>query len=578
LPFSLTDRVFNLTDFKLRNWCLSGILPLDRSRIFPEILAGLTLAAIAIPEVMGYTKIAGTPVITGLYTLLLPMALFSLFGSSRHLVVGADSATAAILATAIAGMAAVDSAHYLALAGLLALMVGVLLITASVARLGFMADFLSRTVLTGFLTGVGIQVALHSLTGMGEIKLPEASGLANLRDLPSLLATINVFAVSVSVGVLVIIFGSRLIFKSLPGAIVALALATFASWYFELKSHIAVVGSVPSGLPEFAIPDIDWSLGLILQLGPTALAMLVVILAQSAATARAYANKFDEHLVESADLRALGLANLGAGLTGTFVVNGSPTKSKMVESAGGRSQLAMLVTVLVVLLVLLFFTGLLSFLPQAALSAIVFKIGVDLIDLKGMRQIYRERRPEFWVSSAIILVVVFAGVGPGIVLAIVLSLILHTRHGYRPVNVLLTWETPKSWAARPLKTRALAAPDMMIYRFTHGMYYANADRLASEVRWLTSSDVSGLRHFCIDTSCVDDIDFTALEMLKTLKSELEKKNIELLFAHMLDDPNAHSRRQLIAAFGDKTVFGTLNELLAYTGASPAGSSAGSKAT
>ncbi|WP_420335789.1 SulP family inorganic anion transporter [Roseibium sp.] len=555
-------------NLKLTNWCLAGILPIKASRIFPEILAGLTLAAIAIPEVMGYTKISGTPVITGLYTLLLPMALFALFGSSRHLVVGADSATAAILATAIAGMAASGSAEYVALAGLLALMVGVLLLVASAARLGFMADFLSRTVLTGFLTGVGIQVAVHSVAGMGEVKLPDAGTFAFWQDAPSTFSHVNFTAVAVSLAILAIIFSCKFFVKSFPGAILALALATFATWYFDLQSHLSVVGRVPGGLPEFALPDIDWSFELILKLGPTALAMLVVILAQSAATARAYATRFDEVLDESADLRALGLANLGAGFTGTFVVNGSPTKSKMVESAGGTSQLAMLVTVLVVLLVLLFFTGLLAYLPEAALSAIVFKIGVDLVDLNGMKSIYRERRPEFWVSLATILVVVFAGVGPGILLAIVLSLILHTRHGYHPVNVLLTREGATSWSARPLTTRAQAAPNLMIYRFTHAMYYANADLMASEVRGLTGQGSPGLRFFCIDTSCVDDIDFTALATLKALKSDLEKRHIELLFAHMLDDPEAHSRLQLIKAFGEEKVFGTIDALYAYAAPSP----------
>ena len=422
----------DLPAFDPKSWYLAGILPLKKTQILPEILAGLTLAAIAIPEVMGYTKIAGTPVITGLYTLLLPMALFALLGSSRHLVVGADSATAAILATSIAGMAAAGSANYVALAGLLALMVGVLLLAASVARIGFMADFLSRTVLTGFLTGVGVQVALHSLGGMGGMVLPSVISPDFVSKFTSALTAINATDLAVSGGVLVIIYLLRWVSKTMPGPIVALALAIGASWLFDLKTSLAVVGSVPHGLPELSLPQVDWSPELIWQLGPTALAMLVVILAQSAATARAYASRYDEALNESTDLRALGLANLGAGITGTFVVNGSPTKSQMVETAGGRSQLSMLLTALIVLLVLLFFTGLLAYLPEAALSALVFKIGIDLIDLNGLKRIYQVRRSEFWVALATAVVVVAAGVGPGIVLAIVLSLIVHTSHGYRP--------------------------------------------------------------------------------------------------------------------------------------------------
>lgn len=544
-------------------WCLGGILPLKRSRVVSEILAGLTLAAIAIPEVMGYTNIAGTPVITGLYTLLVPMALFALFCSSRHLVVGADSATAAILATSLAGMAAAGSANYVALAGVLALLVGVLLLIASVAKIGFMADFLSRTVLTGFLTGVGIQVALHSLPGMAGVSLGDEKGLEKLVGIVPALAKTDLTALGVSVGVLAIILGLRLASKSIPGPIAALALATLASWYLGLKSHLAVVGSVPHGLPDLALPSVTWSVDLIWQLGPTALAMLMVILAQSAATARAYAAKYGEQLSESTDLRALGFANLGAGLTGTFVVNGSPTKSQMVESAGGRTQLSMLVTSAIVLLVLLFFTELLANLPEAALSALVFLIGVDLVDLKGMQKIYRTRRTEFWVSLATILVVVLAGVGPGIVLAIVLSLIVHTRHGYHPVNVLLTSEPSLTWQAQPLGTRALAEPGLMVYRFTHSMYYANADRMAEEVRFLTEPGNRELKYFCIDFSCVDDIDFTALQTLRDLQKELADKSIELLFAHMLDDPESRSRVQLISTFGDTIVLSTMEDVRSY---------------
>jgi len=552
---------------KLTAWCLAGILPLKGSRILPEAVAGLTLAAIAVPEVMGYTKIAGTPVITGLYTLLIPMALFSLFGSSRHLVVGADSATAAILATSLAGLAATGSEHYVALAGLIALMVGGVLLVASLTRIGFMADFLSRTVLTGFLTGVGIQVALHSLAGMSGVKLPQVSGLENLAQLPAAFLRIDPTALTISLGVLAVIFGLRFFSEKLPGAIVGLALAAAVCWLFGLNSRVAVVGSVPPGFPVLALPDTGWSPGLVWQLGPTALAMVVVILAQSAATARAYAAKYDETLIESTDLRALGLANLGAGLSGTFVVNGSPTKSQMVESAGGRTQLSMLVTAAIVLLILLFFTDLLAYLPEAALSALVFKIGLDLIDLKGLKKIFRTRQAEFWVSLATIAVVVAAGVGPGIMLAIVLSLIVHTRHGYHPANLLLTSEPSSVWQAHPLQSRVLAEPGVMIYRFTHSMYYANADRLAAEIRLLTEPPPDGLKFFCIDFSCVDDVDFTALETLKSVRAELADRNIELLFAHMLDDPGSRSRAQLIAAFGAEHVLVTIDELRERTKAS-----------
>lgn len=552
-----------MSGMKPKRRLLAGVLPVSKDRILSETIAGLTLAAVAIPEVMGYTKIAGTPVITGLYTMLLPMALFALFGSSRHLVVGADSATAAILATSLAGLAAAGSANYVALAGLIALLVGLLLLVASVARLGFMADFLSRTVLVGFLSGVGIQVAMNSLPGMLGIKIAQASGLAKLSLLLPLLPSVSLPAAAIALSALLLILGFRGLSRSFPGAIVALGLITLVSWIFDFKSTVDVVGVVPGGLPGLALPNVDWSLALIWQLGPVALAMLVVILTQSAATARAYATKYDETLNDGMDLRALGLANFGAGLTGTFVVNGSPTKSRIVESAGGRTQLSMLITVAIVVLVLLFFTDILAYLPEAALSALVFLIGIDLIDLKGLQEIHRTRRAEFWVSAVTILVVVVAGVGPGILLAIVLSLIVHTRHGYHPVNVLLTPETAETWQVQPLKTRVMAAPGLMVYRFTHAMYYANAGLMAAEIKDLVNPASKRLRYFCIDFSCVDDIDFTALKTLKKIQAELAGDGIELLFAHTLDDPAARSRLQLVKTFGESIVFSTVSEVLSH---------------
>ncbi|MGI9402783.1 MAG: SulP family inorganic anion transporter, partial [Rhizobiaceae bacterium] len=196
---------------------LQGILPIDRARIPTELIAGATFACLAIPEVMGYTKIAGTPVITGLYTLLIPMALFAIFGSSRHLVVGADSATAAILASALAGMAATGSAEYLALTSLVALMAGALLILARIVHLGFLADFLSRSVLVGFLTGVGLQVALGELPKLFGIDASGENTISKLSNAVGNLDTVSGYTTAVSLAVLVLIIGCRQLSKRIPG-------------------------------------------------------------------------------------------------------------------------------------------------------------------------------------------------------------------------------------------------------------------------------------------------------------------------------------------------------------------------
>jgi sulfate permease, SulP family len=267
---------------------LQGVLPIAMARVSADVIAGVTLASLAIPEVMGYTKIAGTPVITGLYTLLIPMVLFALFGSSRHLVVGADSATAAILAAGLASMAATGSAEYVALASLLALMASAFLILARIVRLGFLADFLSRTVLVGFLTGVGIQVAFGEVPRLLGI---EGGGHGTVATLTHVMQNVNQIsgtALAVAAAVLVLIVGCRRISGRIPGPLIAVIGAIIVSWALDLQSFgVSVLGAIPSGLPEVGLPSVDWSWNLISKLLPTAFSIFVVILAQSAATSRA---------------------------------------------------------------------------------------------------------------------------------------------------------------------------------------------------------------------------------------------------------------------------------------------------
>lgn len=552
---------------------LLGIRPLHRQQIPAEILAGITLAALAIPEVMGYAKIAGMPVVTGIYTLFIPMLIYALLGSSRHLVVGADSATAAILAAALVGMAAPKSDHYMALAGIIALLAAALLLLARLVRLGFLANFLSRTVLIGFLTGVGIQVALGQLPAMFGLHLPGHSGWHKLwhalsHELPQKMAqldSINYYALGVSLGALLLIPLCKKISPRIPGALIAVVGATFVSWALQLDKHLEVLGAISPGLPKFSLPDGALSLGLIAKLAPTAFAIFIVILAQSAATARAYAARYRERLDENADLQGLSAANLGAAISGTFVVNGSPTKTAIVDSAGGKTQLSMMVTSAIAVLVLLFLTKPLSHMPDAVLAAVVFLIGLELIDIRGMRNIYATRRSEFWVAVATAATVVFVGVEQGIMLALALSLVDHTRHGYKPRNALLTpdaTEAAESWCASPVTGGAQAAPGLIIYRFTHSMYYANAQRMSDEVLRLVTRADPPLRIFCIEISAVDDIDFTAAQALRDLHRALSSRGIHLRFVAVMADPESLSQGQVRTLFGGDVMYKNLDAVVA----------------
>jgi high affinity sulfate transporter 1 len=540
---------------------LEGVLPIKGSQFPAEIIAGLTLAALAIPEVMGYTKIAGMPVITGLYTILIPSFLYAIFCSSRHLVVGADSATAAILAAGMVGLAAVGSNEYVALAGVLAIMAAGLLILARIIGLGFLADFLSRTVLVGFLTGVGIQVAFGQVSGMLGLKGGGHGTLDKIWTDIQQIEQVNYYALATALSVLVVLIGSKKISNKIPGGLIAVIGAIVVSWAIDLGQYIHVLGAVPSGLPHLGFPEVKWSWELIGKLVPTAVAMFVVILAQSAATSRAYAARYNESFSENTDLVGLGMANIGAGLSGTFVVAGSPTKTQMVDGAGGRTQMSLIVTSLIVLMVLLFLTGPLAYMPDAVLAAVVFLIGVDLIDVGGMRKIYQQRRTEFWVAVLTMLVVAFVGVEQGIMLAVVLSLIDHTRRGYKPRNAVLVPEASGVLRAQPVANKTQAEPGLMIYRFTHSIYYANAQQLTEEITELVNTAEPPLRWFCIDASAIDDVDYSAAESLRSLFGILQEKAVRLVVAQVMDDVAEESRYQLRELFGEAAFFDTLDDVI-----------------
>ncbi|MCX2802742.1 SulP family inorganic anion transporter [Microbulbifer thermotolerans] len=541
---------------------LRGILPLTLRQLPREILAGATLAALAIPEVMGYAKIAGMPVVTGIYTLFIPMLAYALLSSSRHLVVGADSATAAILAAGLTGLAAPQTDHYIALAGLTALLAAALLLLARWVRLGFLANFLSRTVLIGFLTGVGIQVALGQLPAMFGLEPTGYNGWENIWQYVKQLESPNYYALGISLSALLLIASCKKCSPHIPAALIAVVAATLTTWAMDLDTQLPVLGTLPAGLPELSLPKVDWHPQLIVDLAPTAFAIFIVILAQSAATARAYATRYGERFDENADLSALCVANLGAALSSSFVVNGSPTKTQIVNSAGGRTQLSMVVTSMITLMVLLFMTQTLHHMPDAVLAAVVFVIGLELVDLRGMRAIYAARRSEFWVAVATAGTVILVGVEQGIMLALALSLVVHTRHGYKPRNALLRPSASGGWQASPVSSGTQAAPGLIIYRFTHSIYYANAQLLTDEVTHLATSADPPLHYFCIEISAVDDIDFTAAETLRELHKYLSRRGIRLVFAAVMSGTSANAPAQIRALFDDKALYKNLEAVVA----------------
>ncbi|MGE5292444.1 MAG: SulP family inorganic anion transporter [Micromonosporaceae bacterium] len=547
---------------------MRGILPIERSRVTGDVLAGITLAALGIPEVLGYAKIAGMPVVTGLYTLLLPMAAFAVLGSSRHLVVGADSATAAMLTASLAGLAVAGSAKYVQLAGLVALLAGGLLLLARLARLGFLANFLSRTILVGFLTGVGIQVAAGQLPDMLGVTATGKNTLARLADTVRELPHAHRGDVVVAAGVILIVLAARRLTRKIPGPLIAVIVAIAVSGAADLAGRgVAVLGPVPQGLPGLALPGLGWQAAGHL-LGAAA-SIFIVILAQSAATSRAYAARYEEEFSEDTDLVGLGAANVAAAFSGTFVVNGSPTKTQMVDSSGGRSQLAQLATSAVVVIVVLLLTAPLAKLPIAALAAVVFLIAVELIDINGMRHILAVRRLEFAVALLTAAAVVVLGVEDGIIVAIVASIIDHLRHSYRPHSSVLVKSPAGHWLSAPVIPGARTEEGLVVYRFGTSLYYANAAQFFADVMNLAGHG-SPLRWMVFDGAAIGDIDYTAAAVVTRVLEQLAKRHIRFAASALIGPVREQlGRYGITAAAGPGAYYDTPGEALeAFHAAGP----------
>jgi sulfate permease, SulP family len=527
-----------------------------------DVLAGVTLASMNIPQVLGYTRIAGTPVITGLYTVLLPLVAFAAFGSSRHLVVAADSATAAIFSSSLSQMAAPGSEKYMALVGMVALLTAGFLLLAWILKLGFLADFLSRTVLVGFLTGVGIQVGMAMLGDMLGIAVQSHRTIVQAWEIWQGLPQLSIPTLCLSTLVAgSILLGDRVAPRvpvsliAVVGTIVASAAFRFAEW------GIAVIGPVPGGLPAIGLPEVTWSEALaVLQV---AASCFVMIIAQSAATARVFALRYRERVDEDADILGLSAANAAAAVSGAFMVNGSPTQTAMADRAGARSQLAQLVFAGIVLLVLLALTGPLQYLPRCVLAAIVFTIAIRMIDTTGLRDIRRESPGEFYLAAGTAAVVVTVGVKEGILLAIVLSLLRHVRHSYRPHTMVLVPDASGRWTSVPATPGAQTEPGLIIYRFGADLFYANDPCFTDEVRSLVERAPTPVRWFIVDAGAITDLDYSAARSIRELLDDLARQKVGVIFGrvspYLKSDMDRHG---VTAAIGDARVFTTLHEAIA----------------
>jgi sulfate permease, SulP family len=538
---------------------LGGVAPITRNRVLRDGVAALSLASMNVPQVLGYTRIAGTPLVTGLYTALFPVLAFALFGSSRHLVVAADSATAALLSGSLSRMATPESPEYMALVEVVALWTAGFLLVARIFRLGFLADFLSRTVLVGFLTGVGFQVAVGMLGGMSGIDFRSSRTLAQLAELLSALPRLQAPTLALSAFVTASILLGRRVIPRVPVALLVVAGTILASAVFHLDAHgIAVIGPVPGGLPSFVLPHATWRDTFAVL--PVAASCFAVVIAQSAATSRAFAARHHERVDEDADILGLSAANAAAALSGAFVVNGSPTQTAMGERVGAGSQLAQIFFAGIVAAVLLFLTGVLAHLPRCVLASIVFTIAVGMIDVSALRSIRLESPGEFRLAMFTAAAVIGMGVEVGIMLAIGLSLLRHVRHSYRPHSALVVWDEQGRANPEPVAPGSESEPGLIVYRFGADLFYANEARFVNELRALVEGAPSRVCWVVVDASAITNIDYSAAGVVRELIEDFAKQGVGVAFGRAAPALRSDlARHRVIDALGEGRVFGTLHE-------------------
>ncbi|MDL9935416.1 SulP family inorganic anion transporter [Gordonia sp. ABSL1-1] len=481
------------------------------------MVAGATLAAIAIPECMGYSSIAHVPLEAGLYTIILPAIVFALVGASKLMVVGADSATAALLASGIAGLGiaglAPDSREWLMWASLIALVTAGILFGAWLLRLGFLGDFLSTAVLVGFLTGTGITVLTGQVPGMLGVEGTEGRLTERWWYLAKELPQVDPVAIAISVTTIAVLVAAKRFTPRFPVAImvvaVSIVIVKVADW------DIPVVGAIDGGLPPIGLPDgMSWSD--IPKAATVAVGAAIVILAQSAATARGFAQRHGETADVNRDILGLAGANAIAGFSGSFVVNGSPTKTQILDEQRARTQVANLTMAGVTLVVVVFLGDALADLPHAVLSAIVAVVAVDLIDLHALRRIWRMRRVEFGIAIFTAIVVMALGVQDGIVTAMAISLLELVRRQYRPERFVIVVDEAGTRTYRKAEPGRQSLPGLIVFRYDADLFYANASRFADDVMELIRNAPDPVRWLVLDCTAIGDVDYSASAVMADL--------------------------------------------------------------
>ncbi|AWI30059.1 sulfate permease [Streptomyces tirandamycinicus] len=522
-----------------------------------DLLAGVTVAAYLVPQVMAYASVAGLPPVTGLWAILPGLALYALLGSSRLMSVGPESTTALMTATVVAPLAAGDPARYAVLASALAVTVALVCLVAWAARLGFVADLLSRPVLIGYLTGVALIMMVDQLTTLTGVPTEGPGFFRRLASFLSHLAEAHPGTVAFSAVALVLLFAALRLPGAFPGPLLVVALGTAAAAVFDLQARgVAVVGDVPAGLPGFALPD----LGELPRLLLPAVGVLLVGYTDFILTARAFVTDEDEpRLDPNQELLALGAANLGAGLLRGFPVSSSASRTALARSVGAHTQLYGLVAGAAVVGVLLFLSPLLRSTPTAVLGALVVYAAVRMIDLAGYRRLASFRRRELLLALGCLVGVLVLDILYGVLLAVALSVAELLSRVARPHDAVQGL-VPGMAGMHDVDDYAEArvVPGLLVYRYDSPLFFANAEDFRRRALAAVDEQENPVRWFVLNTEANVAVDITALDSVDAVRAELAARGIVFALARVKQDLRAElDAYGLTASVGEERIFPTL---------------------
>lgn len=542
---------------------LKRLLSYQRAWLRGDILAGVTVAAYLIPQCMAYGELAGLEPVVGLWAILPPMIIYTMLGSSPQISVGPESTTAVMTAATIAPLVASNGGNYANLASLLALMVGAICIIGYIARLGFLANLLSKPILVGYMTGVAVIMIAGQLGKIGGINIEANTVFGELSEFLGKLNQIHQPTLILGIIVLAFLFIIQRRFPNAPGPLLAVLLATASVSLLHLdRQGVGVVGEIPSGLPHFSLPQL--SIREISKFLASAIGIAVVSYSDNVLTARAFATRNHYKIDANQELLALGASNLANGLMQGFPISSSGSRTAIANSLGSKSQVFSLVALFVVILVLLFLRPLLAQFPKAALGAIVIYAATKLIEIPEFLRLTKFRRTELFLALATTVGVLFTDILVGVGVAVGLSVIDLFARVARPHDAVLG-EVPGLPGLHDIEDweGAKTIPGLVIYRYDAPLCFANVEHFKQRALEAIEAETTPVEWFVLNTEAIVEVDITAIDTLTELHSELAARGITFAMTRVKQDLYRQLKRsQLLLQIGSEHIFLTLHTAIA----------------